>query len=312
MNVYRWGRSAYETDADLDRERADAVTLGFAWAHGLTPAPAEVWVVTSGVRVDAARLAAHRPRLVLTTTSGFDHIDLAAAAALDVTVARCPLARRDAVVEQAVAQVMGLMRCFPALDAAARQGRWARAELPGLAPRLVRGARVLVVGCGVIGARVGEVFTALGAEVWGCDPRGVPEGLRAVTLDEALPEVDAVTLHCSLSATSEGLLDAARIDRLRPHAVLVNTARGRVLDVSAAVERVRCGRLRGLAVDVFPEEPWPDLAVGVPGVWFTPHSAGASHDLGARVAAEVQSALSAWQAGAPVPHRVCGPERRQP
>lgn len=307
MHVLRWGRSAYETDADLAIERQDAEGLGYTWAQDpREPGPAEVWVVTSGVKVSAERLARWRPRLVITTTSGFDHIDVGAATALGVAVARSPLARRDAVVEQAIAQLAGLMRRFPSLEVAAGQGRWARADLPALAPRTLSGARVFVVGCGVIGRRVCELLGAFGAEVWATDPAGVPIGVRAVTLDEGLLQVDAVTLHCALSATSRGLLSAERLARLPAHAVVVNTARGDVLDVDAAVEAVRAGRLRGLAVDVFPEEPWPRLAGAPEGVWFTPHSAGATHDLGARVAVEVLDTLAAWRDGRPLPHPVVG------
>ena len=97
-----------------------------------------------------------------------------------------------------------------------------------------------------------------------------------------------------------------RIGRLAPHTVLVNTARGPIVDVPAAVEAVRNGRLRGLSLDVFPTEPWPGLgaAAEVDGVWLSPHSSGYAEGLGERVAAEVVSTLGAWAKGAPLPHPV--------
>jgi len=87
---------------------------------------------------------------------------------------------------------------------------------------------------------------------------------------------------------------------------VVNTARGTLLDVEAAVREVREGRLRGLHVDVFPEEPWPGLAVAaqVEGVVLSPHAAGFVRGLGARIADEVGTALRAWRAGEPIPHVV--------
>src|SRR5690606_5497508 len=150
----------------------------------------------------------------------------------------------------------------------------------------------------VIGTRMVEVLDGLGAIPIGVDPRVAPDG---PPLADVLPTVDALTLHCALTPSSRDLVDAAMLERLPAHAVVVNTARGEVLDVGAAVERVRGGRLRGLACDVFPVEPYPALATGaaVDGVWLTPHSAGYTHDLGERVAAGVVESLQAWVAGTP-------------
>jgi phosphoglycerate dehydrogenase-like enzyme len=315
--VLRWGQSAYETDADLDLERDAAVALGLTWARepesAVPPdlAGVDVLVVTSRVRVDAAALARFTGSLVLTTTSGWDHVDLVAARARGVTVARCPEARRDAVAEHTIGALVTLLRRQPALDAAARAGRWARGELPALAPLGLSGAVVQVVGVGVIGRRVAALLSAHGATVLGTDPAGVKVGLP-VALEEGLGICDAVTLHCGLGPGTANLLSADRLALLRPTAVVVNTARGRVLDVDAAVAAVRDGRLRGLAVDVFPEEPWPGLAAAaaVEGVIATPHASGYTQGLGRRVAREVAAALAAWAAGGEVPHRVAMSDER--
>lgn len=307
----RWGQSAYETDLDIARERDGAEALGLAWRTcPETETPdldgVDALVVTSRVRVDRSLLERFTGSLVLTTTSGTDHIDHVAARERGVAVARCPLARRDPVVEHALGSLISLMRHQPALTVAASKGNWVRGELPALAPRMLRGAPVLVVGLGVIGRRMAEVLGALGADVWGVDPLGVPDGVRAVDLDEALPSVAAVTLHCALTPSSHTLFDAARIARMSPTAVLVNTARGAVVDPDAAVRAVHEGRLRGVHLDVFPKEPWPHLAHAAshPAVWLTPHASGYDVGLGARVAEEVIACLSAWATGAPLPHRV--------
>lgn len=309
MRVLRWGRSAYETAADIAREREGAEGLGLDWAvhEGAAPdlANVDALVVTSGVRVDDRVLDRLGGRLVITTTSGYDHVDVAAAERRGVAVLRCPEARRDAVVEHALASLLWLLRTMPALEADARAGRWARGRLPDLDPMGLHGARVAIVGLGVIGRRMAAVLDALGAHPVGIDPLGVPEGVEPGDLG-ALAGCDAVTLHCSLTPASRGLLSATRLDQLGPHAVVVNTARGEVLDVEAAVQRVRDGRLRGLAVDVFPVEPYPALAAGaaVPGVVFTPHASGYTRGLGARVADGVLAALGAWVEGRPLPYRV--------
>ena len=313
MNVLRWGQSAYETDADLAMERAAALALGWSWSVHPDPRSTpdldgvDLLVVTSKVKVDATVL--DRVPRVLTTTSGYDHIDLQAAHARGVAVGRCPLARRDAVVEHALGAMLALGKAWPTQLQRAHDGDWCRAELPALAPLGLRGSTVLVVGLGVIGRKMAHVLSALDAHVLGVDPRGVPEGVEPVDLATGLGRCDVVTVHCSLTPTSRGILDASALNRLQPHAVVVNTERGDSLDVHAAVERVRDGRLRALAVDVFPTEPWPALAEqSAPNVWFTPHGAGYAPDLGRRVADEVGSAYAALATGAPFPHPV---EQRQ-
>jgi glycerate dehydrogenase len=258
-------------------------------------------VVTSKVRVSAEVLAGFGGSLVLTTTSGHEHIDTKACAAMGVAVGRCPLARRDPVVGWSIAALLGLSYDLPWFLEEARAGRWSRAELPRRSPRGLSGRAVAVVGLGVIGSRVKEALEALGAEVLVVDPVH-----GDLSLDAALARADAVTLHCALSDTTDGLIGRAELSRMRPHAVLVNSARGGVLDVRAAVAAVHSGRLGGLAVDVFPTEPWPELAEGTshPAVWFTPHSAGYTEGLGERVATEVVASLGAWRDGAEVPHPV--------
>lgn len=309
MNVLRWGQSAYETDADLALEREAAEALGWTWSVHPDPRSrpvldeVDLLVVTSKVKVDATVLAAV-PR-VLTTTSGYDHIDMVAAGRIGTQVGRCPLARRDAVVEHALGAMLALGKVWPAQLARAHDGRWCRAELPTFAPLGLRGSTVLVVGLGVIGRQMARVLQPLGARVLGVDPLGVPEGVVSVGLEEGLERCDIVTLHCSLTETSRGLLGSDALDRLQPHAVLVNTARGDSLDVRAAIERAHDGRLRGLAVDVFPTEPWPSLAAdSAPNVWLTPHGAGFAPDLGTRVASEVASAYAALADGVAFPHPV--------
>ena len=156
-----------------------------------------------------------------------------------------------------------------------------------------------MVGLGVIGQRVAQILTVLGASVLGVDPNQSPAGITKADLDDSLPHADFVTLHCSLTGSSVGILDRQRLEQLPSHAVVVNTARGPLLDLAAAVQMVESGRLRGLASDVFPAEPHPDLALNSrhSGVILTPHSAGYTHDLGMRVAREVAANLTAWQVG---------------
>lgn len=310
--VLRWGRSAYETPDDMERERAAAVALGYDWSsvedRGAPPAgidDAEVLVVTSKVRVNEPVLSRFSGGLVLTTTSGTDHIDVVAAHARGLTVGRCPLARRDAVVEHTVGGLIHMLRRNPDLHAATQAGRWARAELPSLAPVGLAGLAVVVVGYGVIGRRAAEVLDALGADVRVVDPFVSVAPRCAWTLHEALRGAGAVTLHCALTSSSRGLIGARELHLLAPDAVVVSTARGESLDVAEAARRVHRGQLGGLVVDVFPAEPWEDAApLQHPRILATPHAAGFTRDLGRKVSDEVAATLARWREGGSVPHPV--------
>jgi phosphoglycerate dehydrogenase-like enzyme len=309
--VLRWGQSAYETDEDMDLEKEALESLGVewrlwpktTWPEGLSEA--DLLLTTSGVRVSRALLEGFRGRAIVTTTSGWDHIDEVAAGERGIAVGRCPMARRDAVVEQALAQMIGLMRRLGDQQRWAREGRWARGDLPALGPVGMGGATVVIVGLGVIGRQMAEVLGVLGVRVIGVDPKGVPAGVEAMDLDEAIGEADAVTIHCALGPTTRGLFDAAMLGRIRGGAVLVNTSRGDVVDVQAAVGLVRGGHLGGVALDVFPEEPWPQMAeLASDRVWLSPHAAGFVRDLGARVRAELVDNVGRFVRGEPLAHPV--------
>jgi phosphoglycerate dehydrogenase-like enzyme len=311
VHVTRWGRSALESDDALRAERDAVAALGHDWAFvdpPRHPHGADVLIVHSGVPVDRAALAVLAPgSWVVTTTSGTDHVDLRAAEDLGVGVARCPLARRDAVTGWTLAALESLFRCWPALQIAARAGRWARADLPALAPRTLSQVTVAVVGLGVIGSQVADRLRGLGATVRGVDPR-IPGTLP---LADALRGADGLTLHCALEPQSRRLIDGAALDQLGPQAVVVHTARGDVLDLEAAVARLDAGALGGLAVDVYPREPFPGLAaLERRGIWATPHTAGFTFDLPDRVRAELLDALRRIGAGECPTHTVVAGNQR--
>ncbi|TVQ89409.1 MAG: hypothetical protein EA397_15225 [Deltaproteobacteria bacterium] len=309
--VLRWGQSAYETSDDLAREREVALSLGLTWraCPDITSLPegeAEVLVVTSKVTVNAEALDALRPAVIITTTSGYEHLDLRACEARGIQACRCPLARRDAVVEHTLEALIRLLRRLDLQETPAHEGRWARGDLPSIRPRGLRGARIAVVGLGVIGRTVCEYLTSLGAELLPVDPLHPSPPYPVVPLDEAVDQADALTLHASAHPSAVGLLSADRLRSLRSGCVVVNTARGDLMDPITAAELVRAGHLGGLACDVFPIEPWPQLAAqAASNVLLTPHASGYTVGLGARVAAEVHAALGAWVAGEPLPWRLC-------
>ncbi len=302
LTLSRWHTSSYETDADIVEETE---LLGRI-ADVLPPErDAEVVVVTSGRRVDSALLdRAPSARWVLTTTSGSDHLDLPELRSRGVGAARLPEARRDAVVETSLWLMLEGLRRGATLRARAASGVWARPELPHLDMRMLHGHRIGVVGLGVIGRRMAEVLAFLGADVWGSDPRGVPDGVREADPADMVARCAAVSLHCALTPSSRGLVGAPLLARAHPGLVLVNTARGALVDVGSAVAALRDGRLAALGLDVFATEPYPHLArdAAVPGLTLLPHAAGFHVGLNRSVREGLHRAVAAISSGEEPPH----------
>lgn len=307
--VLRIGRSAYDTDDSLLLERRAVESLGHQYqASGLDSesmallSDAEMLVVNSGVVIDGKLLGQFGEGAVLTTTSGYDHIALDVARSMGIAVARAPQVRRDAVAEHAITEMVTHLRRLDELNAHSIRGDWARGRLVELQPRSLRGAVVAVVGFGVIGSRVTEVLRMLGAKVLIVDP-AVDEG---IALEKAILNADIVSLHCDLNDTSRMMFNAEWLSMMKRNAVLVNTARGGLVDIEAAVEAVKRGRIQGFSSDVFPQEPYSELsACAHPGVRFTPHASGYTTDLPAKVATAVKEAVTVWATEGRLPHQLC-------
>jgi D-3-phosphoglycerate dehydrogenase / 2-oxoglutarate reductase len=232
-----------------------------------------VAVLTMPERAVGEELMAQLPalRVVGTATVGFDHVDLEAAERRGIAIVSVPDYCTEEVADHTLALLYALLRGIVALDRHVLQGRW---DAKGADPlRTLAGLRVGIVGLGRIGGAVATRLLALGAEVWAHDVLPVArEGVRLVELDELLAECDAVTLHVPLTRETRGLVARPQIASMRPGALLVNTARGAVVDVGAVLEALRRGQLGGAALDVLPHEP-PPLAPLAPNLVLTPHAA---------------------------------------
>ena len=168
MRLSRWGQSPYETSEDLALEAEELVH----WVDLVPPAAdAEVVVVHSKIPF-GARECDRTPslRMLVTTTSGTDHIDLGAAQTRGVAVVRLPLARANAVVDATLAMLIWGLRRMGVHQQLASDGTWGREQLHQLAPVGLAGSKVGLVGQGVIGARVATVLNVLGCEVFASDP----------------------------------------------------------------------------------------------------------------------------------------------
>jgi D-3-phosphoglycerate dehydrogenase len=198
-------------------------------------------------------------RVVGTASVGFDHVEVPES----VRVVSVPDYCTEEVADHTLALIYALLRGIVAFQSLP----WdAHAAGP---LRTLRELRVGVVGLGRIGSAVAARVRALGAEVLAHDIRPVDRG---VTLFELLGEADVVTLHVPLDDSTRGLIGRDEIAAMKPGALLVNTARGRVVDLDAVLDALRSGRLGGAALDVLPVEPPPARPVA-PNLIVTPHAA---------------------------------------
>jgi len=220
---------------------------------------AQVVINTRGaVKWPAAALGALPDlRLIATCSIGTDMIDLAAAARLGIAVANQPGRTAPVVAEHMFGLMFALAKRAAFQTAELKAGRWTRAL-----NTMLRGKRLGVVGVGPVGAEMARLGRAVGMEVvaWTFHPtaaRAADLGVRFVELDELLRTADVVSLHVRLTPATHHLIDARRLAMMRPGALLLNGARGDVVDMGSLVQALHDGRLGGAALDVYPEEPLP-------------------------------------------------------
>lgn len=248
-------------------------------------ADADAILARLGTVTRAVLEAAPRLRIVARHGVGVDAVDLAAATARGIVVTTTGSENAAAVAEYTFALLLGLARHVVAADAGMRAGEWKRDPLVGME---LDGATLGVIGYGAIGRRVARQGLGFGMRVLACDPAATATdgGVRLVALDELLAQADVVTLHTRLTADNAHLVDARALSRMKPGAVLVNTARGELVDETALLAALTSGALRGAALDTFEREP---LAADhplrrLPNVLLSPHVAGQTEAAVQRVA----------------------------
>ncbi len=214
-------------------------------------------------------------KMLSSCSIGTDSIDLEAASELGIVVSNIPGRTAPIVAEHALAMILGVAKriCFQTSEL--RQGNWVRRD-----NLYLHGATLGVVGAGAIGAHVIRLAKAIGMRViaWTFHPeseRAETLGVEFVSLDELLAQSDVVSLHVRLSPDTKGMIGADELQKMKPGAMLVNTARGPVVDTQALADALHSGHLGGAAVDVFDQEPIPTdhPLLGCEQVVLTPHSA---------------------------------------
>jgi (S)-sulfolactate dehydrogenase len=294
-----------EPSVNVLRERFDvvydpALVDRGAELHGHL-ADADALVVRNRTQVRGALLdAAPRLRVVGRLGVGLDNIDVPACQARAIEVIPATGANALAVAEYVITSCLLLLRGAWQSTAAVAAGEWPRTALSD--GRECAGKTLGLVGFGGIGQLAARMAGALGMRAVAYDPllpADAPAwretGTARVSLEELLAQADAVSLHVPLTDATRALLDAGRIAAMKPGAVLVNTARGGIVDETALAQALRDGHLGGAALDVFEHEPLAagSPLAGAPNLILTPHIAGVTRESNQRVSSLIAERVAA-------------------
>ena len=262
-------------------------------------ADAAAVIVRSATRIDAEALAA-APLLAVVARAGIglDNVDVAAATARGVMVVNAPTSNVVSAAEHAVALLLAAARHIPAADASLRAGEWRRSTFTGVE---VAGKTVGIVGLGRIGVLVAQRLAAFDVSLIAYDPyiqpgRAAQLGVRLVSLEELLRESDFITVHLPKTPETVGLIGAAELAGTKRGVILVNAARGGLVDEAALAEALASGQVAAAGIDVYSSEPCTDSPLfRLPSTVVTPHlgasTAEAQDKAGAAVARSVRLAL---------------------
>jgi D-3-phosphoglycerate dehydrogenase len=261
---------------------------------------ADALIVRSATKVTAELLAkAPKLRVVGRAGVGVDNIDLEEATKRGVLVMSTPGGNSVSVAEHTFALMLALARQVPRLDKAMHEGRW---EKSSAGQTELRGKTLGLIGLGRIGSEVAVRAEAFDMRVLGYDPFISEAAARELNvelapLDRVLAESDFLSLHTAVSPSTQNLVNAANIAKMKTGARIINTARGELIDETALAEALKSGKLAGAAVDVFAEEPPKNSPLlGLPNVIGTPHVAGstaeAQEEVGTQVAAQIRDYLA--------------------
>ncbi|MGA1639429.1 MAG: D-2-hydroxyacid dehydrogenase [Steroidobacteraceae bacterium] len=262
-------------------------------------------VVNNKCRIDRGILAANpQLRLIALTATGFDCVDLQAAREQGVAVANVRDYCTPSVVQHVFGMILALTHHLARYDALARSGGWASA--PSFSEfafpmRELEGRALGIIGHGALGSAVGRVGEAFGMRVLIANrPGGEPQPGR-LDLDALLAEADVLSLHCPLNDATRGLIGRRELSLMKADALLINTARGGLVDAAALAEHLRAGRLGGAGIDVLTQEPPVDgnplLDPSLPNLILTPHVAWAAREARQRCIDEVAENIRAHARG---------------
>ncbi len=266
-------------------------------------------ICRSGVKLTPDVLEGNRRlKAVVRAGVGTDNIDKPAATKAGVVVMNTPAGNTLSTAEHAITLMLALSRNVAPANQSLVEGRWDRKKYMGTQ---VAGKTLGVVGLGRIGLEVAKRAQALEMKVLGFDPflskeRAQELGIEPIdTVDGMLPRVDYLTVHTPLTDETRNMIDIAQLEIIKPGARLVNCARGGIYNEAALVEGLKSGKLAGVALDVYEEEPCTDSPLfSLPGVLCTPHLGASTEEAQTQVAVEAVNLLTDFLANGTIRHSV--------
>lgn len=269
---------------------------------------ADALLVRSATTVDAEVLAA-APKLKIVARAGvgLDNVDVDAATERGVLVVNAPTSNIHSAAEHALALLLSAARQIPAADASLREHTWKRSSFSGTE---IFGKTVGVVGLGRIGQLVAQRLSAFGTHLIAYDPyvspaRAAQLGIELLTLDELLARADFISVHLPKTPETAGLIGKDALAKTKPGVVIVNAARGGLVDEAALADAVRSGHVRAAGLDVFSKEPCIDSPLfELPQVVVTPHLGASTEEAQDRAGTDVAASVKLALAGEFVPDAV--------
>lgn len=262
---------------------------------------ADVLIIANGKLSPELVKAARRLKMISVGFTGIDHVPLDVCKEQGVMVCNAQGYATEATAELAVGMMLSCLRHLVPFDAAARRG----GTIAGTHNRTLQGKTVGIVGTGAIGLRVAELVGAFGSTVLGFSRHAVPEGealgIRYVSMEELFSQSDIVTLHIPLNDLTRGMISREHLASMKPGAVLINCARGGVVDTGALAEALNEGRICA-GIDVFDSEPpisEDDPLVTAKNAVLTPHTGFFTDEAMEARADIVFDNVTAWLAGTP-------------
>lgn len=248
--------------------------------------------------------AAPALRLIALSATGTNNVDVAAARERGVAVCNIRDYCTPSVAQHVLGVILSLTHRYADYSrlAVAHWGQSPQFTMLDYPIRELRGRTLGVVGWGVLGQAVARICeAALGMRVLVANRAGAPAQPGRLDLHELLPQVDVLTLHCPITPATTGMIGARELSLMKPDALLVNTARGALVDVAALADALRAGRLGGAAIDVLPQEPPVDgsplFAPDLPNLILTPHTAWAARESRQRALDELAANAADFLAG---------------
>lgn len=283
----------FEAYENIDAKRIGTLPPGdlekiIADYHGL--------VVRSPTRLTAGLLGkAVKLRYICRAGVGTDNIELAAATALGITVMNSPHSNTISTAEHTVALILSVARLVPHAHRSVTGGEWNRKAFRGVE---LCGKTLGIIGLGAVGRQVAVRMSAMGMKVIAADPNVEPVhaasmGVELVTLEELAGRSHVVTVHVPLDESTRGLIGEAELEKMQDGVLLVNCARGGVVDEAALLAALGSGKVHGVGLDVYEQEPPGDSALFAhPRSVFTPHIGGATIEAQVRVATDAADAVA--------------------